>query len=647
MPGDTIAKLFKQTCERYGEGKAALRYKNFGVWQPYTWKYFWEQSKYFGLGLISLGLKSGDRITIVGDNEPEWYFAQFAAICSGGIPTGAYQDSGPQEIKYVIEQSGSVFVVVEDQEQVDKLIFPYRDREGKEQKPIVEEVPAIRKVVYWDSKGLRFYDDPMLMRFEEMVELGREYEKEHPDLLEQIIESSDEEDPVMLTYSSGTTGLPKGIVHCSRSVLAASQCWDGPAPATEDDEFVSFFPLAYGAEFLYAIPAFIKGGATVNFPEEPETVAVDVREIGPTKASSAPRLLENEVSFVQVKIADASLLKRLVYRLFMPVGYKIARMKLNNQKVNLFWQAVYALGYLLVFRPIKDWLAYSGNRVMLIGGASMASEVFDFFVGLGIDARMMYGMMECTPTAMHMAGDIDSETSGVPTPGSELRISEGGEVLSRGPQKMLGYHNNPEATRQLIDEQGWVHTSDAGFITERGHLVCIDRLADLGTLRDGTGFSPSYIENKLKFSPYIRDAVIAGDDEDFVGALISIDFPNLGKWAETHRIPYTTFVDLSQKPEAYDLIRQDVMRINGRLPEKQRIRRFALLHKELDADDAELTRTRKLRRKEVSQRYLDMIEALYGDKMEYTAEAKVTYRDGRTATVTTAVQIASVEDEGT
>jgi len=645
MPGGTISKLFKQTCDKYGDKKVALRYKNFGVWQPYTWKDWWEQSKYFALGLMSLGFKSGDRVTIIGDNEPEWYFAEFAAICCGGIPTGAYQDSGPQEIKYVIDQSGSTFVVVEDQEQVDKLIFPYRDREGKEQKPIIEEVPEITRVIYWDPKGLRFYDDPILMRFDKVVELGREYEREHPGLLEQIIENSDEEDPVMLTYSSGTTGLPKGIVHCSRSVLAASRCWDMPSPTGENDEFVSFFPLAYGAEFLYAIPAFIEGGATVNFPEEPETVAVDVRGIGPTKVSTAPRLLENEVSFVQVKVADASFLKRFVYQLFMPVGYKIAQLKRNNQKVNLFWRAVYSLGYLLIFRPIKDWLAYSGNRVMLIGGASMASEVFDFFVALGIDARMMYGMIECTPTAMHMKGDIDSETSGVPTPYSELRISEDGEILERGPQKMLGYYNNPEATAKLIDEQGWVHTSDAGFITERGHLVCIDRLADLGTLSDGTGFSPSYIENKLKFSPYIRDAVITGDDEEFVGALISIDFPNLGKWAEVHRIPYTTFVDLSQKPEVYDLIRKDVVGINRRLPEKQRIRRFALLHKELDADDAELTRTRKLRRKEVSQRYLDMIEALYGDKMEYTAEAKVTYRDGRTATITTAVQIASVEDE--
>jgi long-chain acyl-CoA synthetase len=633
MPGETISKLFKETCEKYGDKKVALRYKNLGIWQSYTWKDWWEQSKYFALGLMSMGFKSGDRITIIGDNEPEWYFAQFAAICCGGIPTGAYQDSLPREIQYVITQSGSAFVVVEDQEQVDKVL------------DIKDEISEVKKVIYWDSKGLRFYDDPILMRFDEVVALGREYDRQHPGQFEQIIEKSDPEDAVMLTYSSGTTGLPKGIVHCSRSVLAASRCWDLPAPTGEKDEFVSFFPLAYGAEFLYAIPAFIKGGATVNFPEELETVQVDVREIGPTKSSSAPRLLENEVSFVQVKIADASLFKRLAYRLFIPVGYRIARMKLRNQKVNLFWRAIYALGYLLLFRPLRDWLAYSGNRALLIGGASMASEVFEFFVALGIDVRMMYGMIECTPTAMHMGDDIDPETSGVPTPDSELRISEDGEIISRGPQKMLGYFNNPDATSKLIDEAGWVHTGDAGFITERGHLVCIDRLADLGTLADGTGFSPSYIENKLKFSPYIRDAVITGDDMDYVGALISIDFPNLGKWAETRRIPYTTFVDLSQKLEVYELIKKDIMGINRRLPEKQRIRRFALLHKELDADDAELTRTRKLRRKEVSQRYHDMIEALYSDQMEYTAEAKVTYRDGRTATITTKVRIATVEDE--
>jgi len=645
MPGDTISKLFKQTCEKYWDKKAALRYKNLGVWQPYTWKHFWEQSKYFGLGLMSMGFKSGNRITIVGDNEPEWYFAQFAAICCGGIPTGAYQDSGSEEIKYVITQSDSIFVVAEDQEQVDKLIFEYIDREGKEQEPIVEQVPAIRKVIYWDPKGMRSYKHPKLMRFEEVVELGREYEKDHPRELERIIDNSDGEEPVMLTYSSGTTGLPKGIVHCSRSVLATSRCWDLPAPTGESDEFVSFFPLAYGAEFLYLIPAFIRGGATVNFPEEPETVAQDIREIGPTKANSAPRLLEAEISSVQVKMADASLFKRLAYQLFMPVGYKIARMKRGNEKINLLWRAVYALGYLLLFRPIRDWLAYPRNRVMLIGGAAMASEVFDFYLALGIDARMIYGMIECTPTAGHMRGDVDHETTGVPMPDSELRISEGDEVLSRGPQRMLYYDKNPEATAKLIDDKGWVHTGDAGFINERGHLICIDRLADLGKLSDGTGFSPTYIENKLKFSPYIRDAVITGDEEEHVGALISIDFPNLGQWAESHRIPYTTFVDLSQKPEVYELINKDVRGINRKLPEKQRIKKFALLHKELDADDAELTRTRKLRRKEVSQRYQEMINALYSDKAEYNAEAKVTYRDGRTATVKTAVKIATVEED--
>jgi long-chain acyl-CoA synthetase len=633
MPANTISKLFKQTCDKYSDKKIAIRHKKFGIWQPYTWKHYWEQSKHFGLGLMSLGYQRGERITIVGDNEPEWYYVMFAAICCRGIPTGAYQDSLAEEIKYVINQSGSVFIIVEDQEQVDKML------------DIRDQIPQVKKIIYWDPKGLRFYDDPILMSFEAVITLGKEYEKEHPGVFEKLIAESDPEDPVYLTYSSGTTGMPKGILHCSRSAMTSSQVWDSPAPSGEKDDFFSAFPLAYGAEFIYMIPAFLRGGSTVNFPEEPETVEANVREIGPTKGGAVPRILENYVSFVQVKIADSTFLKRITYKLLMPVGYRIARMKLNSQKISPLWKALYGIAYFFVFRPIKDWLGYTGMKVLMIGGASMGAEVFDFFVALGLDSRMMYGMIECTPTTMHMKGDIDYETSGVPSQGCEVRISDSGEILTKGPMRMLCYFNNQEATNKLIDEKGWVHTSDAGFITDKGHLVCVDRLADLITLNDGTGFSPSYIENKLKFSPYIRDAIMTGDDKEFVGALISIDFPNLGKWAETRRIPYTTFVDLSQKKEVYELIKKDILNINKKLPERQRIRKFALLHKELDADDAELTRTRKLRRKEVSKRYMDMIEALYSDAKAYIAEAKVKYRDGKVATVTTAVQLASVEDK--
>jgi len=633
MPIDTIPKLFKATCDKYGERKIAIRHKKFGIWQPYTWKYFWEQSKYFSLGLMSLGYEKGDRLTIVGDNEPEWYYAMFAAICRGGIPTGAYQDSLAEEIKFVINQSGSMFIVVEDQEQVDKML------------DIREQIPQVKRIIFWDTKGLRFYDDPLLINFVDVVEMGKAYEKTHPDLFEKLIEESSPEDPVYLTYSSGTTGVPKGILHCSRSAMASSEAWDLPDPSGEKDDFFSAFPLAYGAEFIYMIPAFLKGGSTVNFPEEPETIEQNMREIGPSKGGAVPRVLENFVSFVQVKISDATFLKRLTYNSLMPIGYRVAKMKLNNQKVNPFWKAMYGIAYFFVFRPIRDWIGYTGLRVLMIGGASMAAEVFDFFVAMGIDSRMIYGMIECAPTAVHQKGDIDYETSGVPSPGCDIRISDNGEILTRGPMRMLCYYNNPEATAKLIDDQSWVHTSDAGFLTDKGHVVCIDRLADLITLKDGTGFSPSYIENKLKFSPFIRDAIITGDDKDFVGALISIDFPNLGKWAETHRIAYTTFVDLSQKKEVYSLIKKDILNINRKLPDRQRIIKFALLHKELDADDAELTRTRKLRRKEVSKRYVDMIEALYSGSREYIAEAKVKYRDGKVATITTAVQLASVEDK--
>jgi long-chain acyl-CoA synthetase len=632
MAADTISKLFKQSCDKYGDKKVAIRHKKFGIWQTYTWGHFWDQSKYLGLGLTGLGWARGERVTIVGDNEPEWYYSIFAAICCGGIPTGAYQDSMADEIKFVINQSGSTMVIVEDQEQLDKIL------------DIKEEIPQVKKIVFWDPKGLRLYDDPSIISWEKVLELGKEYEKSHPGMFEDSIAQSQPEDPVYLTYSSGTTGMPKGILHCSRSTMASSAAWDAPDPTDEKDDFFSAFPLAYGAEFIYMIPAYLRGGATVNFPEEPETLEQNVREIGPTKGGAVPRVLENYVSFVQVKISDSTWLKRTVYNLLMPVGYAVARMKLKNRDINVGWKILYGLYYFFVARPIRDWIGYTGMRVLMIGGASMAAEIFDFFVALGIDSRMIYGMIECAPTAVHRAGDIDYETSGVPSAGCDIRITGEGEILTRGPMRMLGYFNNPEATAKLIDDQGWVHTSDAGFITDKGHVVCIDRIADLLKLKDGAGFSPSYIENKLKFSPYIRDAVITGDDQDFVGALISIDFPNLGKWAETRRIPYTTFVDLSQKKETYELIKKDILRINKKLPQQQRIRRFAILHKELDADDAELTRTRKLRRKEVSKRYQEMIEALYSNKNEYHAEAKVKYRDGKTVTIETAVQIATLED---
>jgi long-chain acyl-CoA synthetase len=406
---------------------------------------------------------------------------------------------------------------------------------------------------------------------------------------------------------------------------------------------MSAFTLAYGGEFLYVVPAWLKAGACLNFPENTATTSADVREIAPSKINLVPAIIEAYVSQIRAKINDSPWLKRTAYNIFLPVGYSVARMKLDGRKINLLWQFAYWLAYISLFRPIKDWWGFSKCRVMPIGGASMAAEIFEFLVASGIDARMLYGMMECLPTAMHMTGDIDYETSGPPTPGSEIRITEPGEILTRGPERMLGYYNNPEATAKLIDGDGWVHTSDAGFINEHGHLICIDRIADLGKLNDGTPFSPSYIGNKLKFSPYVSQSVVVGDAEDYIGIFIAIDFANVGSWAEKRRIAYTTFPDLSQKPEVYDLLREEIIKVNTRLPERQRIKKFLLLHKELDADDAELTRTRKIRRKELSHRFVDIINAMYAGKSEFTAEARVKYRDGREAVIITAVRIEDLE----
>jgi len=632
MPEETIPRLFKAAYEKWGDKKPAMRHKKYGIWVPYTWHQFWEQTKFFGLGLMSLGFKAGDRIAIVGNNEPEWYYAEFASICCRGLPTGAYQDSSAEEILYVIKQSGSTFVVAEDQEQVDKMLA------------VKSRMPDIVKVIYWDDKGLRHYDDPILMRFDEVIKAGIQYEKDHPGLFEQMVDQSQPEDPVLLTYSSGTTGMPKGIVHSSRSSIACSDRWDFCSPTGVNDNYMSVFTLAYGGEFLYVVPTWLKKGACLNFPEEPATWPQDLREISPSKINIVPAVVEAYVSQVRAKISDSTWLKRWTYNFFLPIGYRVARKKLANQKINLFWRFAYWVAYMSLFRPIKDWWGFSKCRVMAIGGAAMAAEIFEFMVGLGIDTRMAYGMIECLPTAMHMTGDIDFETSGPPTPGSDIRITDSGEILTRGPERMLYYYNNPEATAKMVDGQGWVHTSDAGFMNERGHLICIDRIADLGKLNDGTPFSPTYIGNKLKFSPFVSQAVVVGDAEDYVGIFIAIDFANVGRWAEKNRIAYTTFPDLSQKPQVYDLLKQEIVKVNTRLPERQRIKKFVLLHKDLDADDAELTRTRKIRRKEISHRFIDIINAMYAGKSEYTAEAKVKYRDGREAVITTAVRIENMEE---
>ena len=631
METDTIPKVLLRNAEIYGDRKVALVKKEYGIWHGYTWRDCYELSRGFSLGLISLGLEWGDKVSIIGDNDPHWIIAEWATLCAGSISTGIYQDCLADEVKYAITNSDSKFVVAEDQEQVDKVLAHKND------------LPQVKKVIYWDPKGLTKYDDPALISFDQVVELGREYERAHPGLFEENIRKVKPEDLARISWTSGTTAFPKGVLCNHAYPIHMAELLKKVSPLYEGDQYFFASPLAW--ESLMAGRCFL-AGAVMNFPEEPETTPSDLREVAPHAMILVPRLLEGMLSSVQVGIEDSSFLKRLVYRLFMPVGYKKAAVELGEGKSNLMWKALYPLGNLLLFRPLRDSMGFTRVRSFLVGGARIGEDLFRFYHAIGIQLRAMYALMEGGGYLItHKEGDIRVGTAGTPSPGVLVRISDDGEILIKGPAMFEGYYGNPEATNATLDEKGWVHSGDAGIIEDDGHLICVDRMEDVMTLVGGAKLAPGYIESSLKFSPYIKDAAIIGEGREFVTALISVDYGNVGSWAEKRQIAYTTFADLSQKREVYELIQQEIGRVNRVLPEATKVKRYVVLYKELDADDAELTRTRKVRRRTVGERYKALVEALYGDRRELMAETEVTYRDGRKALTKTQVTIADVGDD--
>ncbi len=631
MGNYTFPKLLLEKYLKWGDSKIAIREKDYGIWNEVTWKGYYENVKYFALGLKKLGFERGEHISIIGNNEPEWVYAELAAQSLGGAVIGIYQDSTPPEIKYIAELSDSVFIVTEDQEQTDKVL------------EIKDELPLLRRVIYWDPKGMRNYRDPILMSFQEVQEIGREYEKEHPDLFEEEIEKGDEEDIALILTTSGTTSLPKLAMLTHKNMLKmAENLLVKVDPMKPTDEFVSFLPLAWVGEQMMSISGGLLIGFTVNFPEEPTTVTENIREIGPHVMFSPPRVWEGIVSMIQVKIEDSTPLKKLVYKTFMPIGYKMADFKFNKEKPSLKWKILYKIGYFMLFRALKDRIGMTRIRKAYTGGAALGPDVFRFYHAIGVNLKQIYGQTEIAGiSVVHRDDDIKFETVGKPIPETEIRISEEGEILSRSPSVFKGYYKNPEATEEAL-RGGWLHSGDAGYIDEDGHLVVIDRMKDVMRLSDGSIFSPQYIENKLKFSPYIKEAVVFGKEKPYVTAFINIDYENVGKWAENHQIAYTTYTDLSQKPEVYELIRKDVERVNQQLPEAARIKRFLILHKELDADDQELTRTKKVRRRFIEQKYIDLVNALYQGEDQVEVQAKVKYRDGREAIIKAFVKVETM-----
>ena len=627
---DTLPRLLRSNAAKYGAGKVALREKEFGIWQPYTWQDYFEHVRDFTLGLVVLGLVKGDTISIIGDNRPEWLFAELSAQSAGAIGIGIYQDAILKEVSYIINLAESKFIVAEDQEQVDKVL------------DMGDELTTVKHIVYTDPRGMRKYDDARLISFTEVEALGKEHEKAHPGAYDALVNATQAEDPAHICITSGTTGHPKLAVLSHRNMLSMATNLGKVDPKLETDEFVSFLPLPWVGEQMMSVASGMLFGFTVNFPEGPETTTENIREIGPNLLFSPPRVWENLAATVQVKILDASPLKRFLYHWCLPIGYEWADLKFQKKTPTLLQKLRYGLAYVLVFRALKDRIGFSRIRSASTGGAALGPDTFRFFHALGVNLKQIYGQTEIFGiSCIHRDGDINFDSVGIPIPETEIRIDNPdpqgvGEVISRSAALFQGYYKAEAATAETIVD-GWLRSGDAGYFDPNGHLVIIDRMKDIMTLQSSERFSPQFIENKLKFSPYAKEAVCIGQGREFVIALLCVDFSIVGKWAEDHRIGYTTYTDLAAKPEIYDLLEKEVKKVNDTLVESQRIRKFALLYKELDADDDELTRTRKVRRGFVDQKYADIIEGIYAGESQIPVDAVIKYQDGKTSQLKTTI----------
>ncbi|MEJ2558804.1 MAG: AMP-binding protein [Anaerolineae bacterium] len=630
---DTLPKHLLERVRQYGDRKIAMRQKDYGIWKPFTWQDSYEHVRDFCLGLVELGLQRGDKVCIIGDNDPQYFWAQLAIQSAGGVAVGIFTDSIPSEIEYIVGHCDATFVLAKDQEQCDKLL------------EIKDSVPAVQKVIYWESRGLWNYDEPWLVEFAAVESQGHRVAVENPNRFETLVAQGSGDDLAIFCYTSGTTDLPKGAMIAHKNLLGGAMAALGVDPRCDSDEYLSFLPPAWITENALGLTVHVLTGMIISFPESPETVQDNIREIAPNALLFSSRLWESLVSMVQVRINDSTDINRWLYRLFLPVGYRVADMRFARKNVPILWRILYRLGDLAVFHPLRDKLGLIRVNSAYTAGAALSPDVVRFFRAIGVNIKQLYGSTEVQIHTLHVGEDVKFESVGVPPPDVEIRISDEGEILVKAPSVFQGYYKAPDKTAEKLKD-GWFYTGDAGYIDEDGHLIYLDRVDDLLELKGGEKFSPQYIEGRLKFSPYIKDLMsIGGRELEYVTAIINIDFDNVGRWAEKRGIAYTTFVDLSQRPEVYDLIRADVERVNKSLPPAARVRKFVLMHKEFDPDEAELTRTRKLRRGFVEQRYRQMIEAMYTGLDEVRVRAEVKYRDGRQGVVETPIRVCSLDVE--
>jgi long-chain acyl-CoA synthetase len=630
--GDTWPKVLKYSYEKYGDNHRAIRYKHYGIWQPCTWKDYYLSVKYLALGLLSLGFEPGDKVMIIGDNAPQWYYAELAAQANHGVSVGLYSDLTPMEVKYIAENSEARFAVVEDQEQVDKFL------------QIKNELPLLKKVIYWNYKGLAHYDDSMLMGYREVLQQGKKYEEEHPGLFEGNVDTGKADDVCALVYTSGTTCVaPKGAIHTYRTMRAGADYHLNLDPWYENDNVVPYLPPAWMTEQWFGIGCHLLSASILNFAEGPETQQRDTKEIQPNIVAYGARQWEGQAAMVQARIHGADALKRFAFRVLMPIGYKMADLRYRKEKPNFILRMLYALADLSFFRPLKASLGLSNARICYTTGAMLSPDAFQFYHALNLPLKSLYGTTEGGALTGAKNDDIRFETVGPAHKGTEVKITDKGELIYRQPGVFVGYYKDQGKTAEVLKD-GWFYSGDCGFIREDGHIVFVDRVKDLIPLDGGNKLAPQFIESRLRFSPYIKDAwVLSGPNRSYASAIIIINYLNVGRWAGQRRVAYSTFAELSQRQEVQELVKQSIDRINSTLPPGSKIKKYVNLHKEFDPDEGELTRNRKLRRTLLEERYQGLIDAIYAGKTEVTIEARVRSQDGPTRTAKTILNIKSVE----
>ncbi|TSH94537.1 long-chain fatty acid--CoA ligase [Verticiella sediminum] len=630
---DTFPRLLLEHA-RVRPGRPALREKDLGIWQTRAWRDVATEVRRLAHGMAALGVAPGRHVAVIGENRPRLTMAMMATQCLRAIPVPLYQDAVAQEMVYVLQDAEVEVAFAENQEQVDKLL------------EIRAQCPALRHIVYDDPRGMRHYGDGALLDYAALLVRGDEHARDQPGGIEQAIAAADADEPAAMFYTSGTTGRPKGVVLTHRALIDRARAVERMERLTDREEVLAYLPPAWIGQNMFSYTQLLVTGFTVNHPESPETVSIDLRDIGPTYYFAPPRVLEGLLTQVSIRMEDAGRLKRTMFHHFMKVAKRVGPALLDGDKVSAGARLHYALGDLLVYGPLRNALGMSRVRVAYTAGEAIGPDLFVFYRSIGINLKQLYGSTETSVfVCVQPDGQVYDDTVGPPVDGVQIRVSEGGEVLVKSPGLFREYYRNPKATAEAFDEDGWYRTGDAGYLDERGHLKIIDRAKDVGRLADGSLFAPKFIENKLKFFPYVKEAVAFGAGRSEVCAFVNIDLEAVGNWAERRGLPYAGYTDLAAKPEVYELIAQCVAQVNADLADDPRlaasqVRRFLVLHKELDPDDDELTRTRKVRRGFIEQKYAALVDAMFAGRSRQRVETEVKFEDGRTGRISADVAIS-------